>query len=82
MLSGPGGGRYQVTADGTDVTVDVTTIVPSPSQGDAAAVTDALSGRGPGLGVLGATPEVVTVLSEVGSLLRGSAAQPASDQDQ
>jgi uncharacterized protein (TIGR03083 family) len=82
VLSGVGSGRYQVTADGMDVTVDVTARSSLSSQGDAAAVTDALSGRGPRLGdVLDATPGVVTVLSEVGSLLRGSQAEPTSDLD-
>jgi Mycothiol maleylpyruvate isomerase N-terminal domain len=82
VLSGAGSGRYQVTADGLDVTVDVTARLSSSSQGDAAAVTDALAGRGPRLGeVLDVTAEVVAVLSEVGSFLRGSEAEPPSDQD-
>lgn len=73
-LGGTGGGTYRVSVDGFDVVISVAPIAPGdpPVNGDAIAVTDAISGRTPDLAAfLDADPAVVDALAGVGAFLRG-----------
>jgi hypothetical protein len=73
-LGGTGAGTYRVSVDGSDVVVGIAPLAPPgpPFDGDAVAVTDAISGRAPDLGAfLDADPDVIDALSGVGAFLRG-----------